>query len=51
MTKSPPPPFSFRLELDLKAELEKLAEKDDRSLSNYLHKVLRDHVAASKKKR
>lgn len=50
MTK-PPPPYSFRLELDTKAELEKLAAKDDRSLSNYLNKVLREHVAAQKKKR
>lgn len=50
MTKTPPP-YSFRLELDLKAELEKLAAKDDRSLSNYLNKTLREHVAAQKKKR
>lgn len=49
MTKTPPP-YSFRLDLDLKAELEKLAAKDDRSLANYLAKVLRDHVAAQKKR-
>ncbi|REK68029.1 MAG: DNA-binding protein [Cohnella sp.] len=29
---------------ELKKELEQFAKQDDRSLSNYVHKVLREHV-------
>lgn len=49
--KKTPPPFSLRLEPDVRDALEALAAKDDRSLSNYINKVLREHVAAQKKKR
>jgi len=40
----PPSPTSLRLDPELKAALEKLAEADERSLSSYIARVLRDHV-------
>ncbi len=45
-------PTSLRLEPELKAALERLAEADDRSLSSYITRVLKEHVArAGKPKR
>jgi predicted transcriptional regulator len=43
--KSPPSPTSLRIEPELKAALEKLAAADDRTLSNYILRILRDHVS------
>lgn len=37
-------PFSMRLDPDLKAELQRLADADNRSLTNYVETVLRQHV-------
>jgi hypothetical protein len=50
--KKTPPPFSLRLDPAVRVELEKLAAKDDnRSLSNYINKVLREHTLKSRPKR
>lgn len=49
MTKTHP--ISIRFEPALRAELEKLAEKDSRKLSAYVQKVMAEHVASQKKKR
>ena len=38
-------PFSIRLDPDLKAELQRLAERDRRSLNNFVEKVLAEYVA------
>ena len=43
-------PFSLRLDPELKAELQRLADADRRSLSNFVEIILEDYVAASKKK-
>jgi hypothetical protein len=37
-------PMSIRLDADVKAALEGFAEDEDRSLSSYVNRVLRDHV-------
>lgn len=37
-------PISIRLEFDVKAALEELASADDRTLSAYINRVLRQHV-------
>lgn len=37
-------PFSMRLDPDMKAVLQKLADSDRRSLTNYVEKVLAEHV-------
>jgi hypothetical protein len=37
-------PMSIRLDPDVKAALEGFAEEEDRSLSSYVNRVLRDHV-------
>jgi hypothetical protein len=37
-------PMSIRLDPDVKAALEGYAEDEDRSLSSYVNRVLRDHV-------
>jgi hypothetical protein len=37
-------PFSMRLPPELKAELQRLADADRRSLTNYIEGVLLDHV-------
>lgn len=39
-------PLSVRLEPDVRRAIEKLARKDDRSLSGYINHVLRDHAVA-----
>lgn len=38
------PQFSFRLDPDVRAALEILAEMDDRSLSSYIERQLKKHV-------
>jgi hypothetical protein len=37
-------PMSIRLDPDVKTALEGYAEDEDRSLSSYVNRVLRDHV-------
>jgi predicted transcriptional regulator len=37
-------PFSMRLPPDLKAKLQKLADQDRRSLTNYIEVVLLQHI-------
>jgi predicted transcriptional regulator len=37
-------PMSIRLDPDVKTALEGFAEDEDRSLSSYVNRVLRDHV-------
>lgn len=37
-------PFSMRLPVELKAALQKLADKENRSLTNYIETKLRDLV-------
>ena len=39
-------PFSLRLDPDLKAVLQALADRDDRSLSNYVERILREVAQA-----
>jgi predicted transcriptional regulator len=39
-------PLSIRLDADVRRCIEKLARKDDRSLSAYINRVLRDHSIA-----
>lgn len=36
--------IGFRISLELKAKLEELAEKDNRTLSNYIAHALTEHV-------
>lgn len=43
-------PFSMRMDADLKAELQKLALAENRSLTNYVDTVLREHVAEREKR-
>jgi hypothetical protein len=38
--------IGFRVRSDLKAELERLARADHRTLANYLERLLEAHVAA-----
>jgi predicted transcriptional regulator len=37
-------PIAIRLDPDVRAGLDALAKADDRSLSAYVHRVLRQHV-------
>lgn len=37
-------PISIRLEPDVRAAVEELAKADDRSVSSYINRVLRQHV-------
>ena len=39
-------PFSMRLQPELKEQLQRLAERDRRSLTNYVEKALIEHVEA-----
>jgi hypothetical protein len=41
--------IGFRIRSDLKAELERMARADERSLTNYLEWLLDAHVAANKR--
>lgn len=43
-------PFSMRLDPELKEELQRLADADNRSLTNYVENWLRQHVAEAKRK-
>lgn len=48
--RQPPSVFhTMRLDEDLKATLQKLADDDNRSLTNYIETVLRQHVADHKR--
>ena len=44
-------PFSMRLEPDLKALLQRLANQEGRSLTNYIEKMLTDHAAKHGKRK
>jgi predicted transcriptional regulator len=37
-------PFSMRLPPDMKAKLQKMADRDRRSLTNYIEVVLQQHI-------
>jgi len=41
----------MRLDPELKAQLQKLAEKQNRSLTNYVETVLRQHADAERKRK
>lgn len=43
--------LSQRIDPQLKADLEELAKRDNRSLANYVQNILRQHVEAAKKVR
>lgn len=43
--------ISFRLDPQIKADLESLAQQDDRSLANYLQRLLKEHTDGAKRKR
>lgn len=43
-------PFPMRLEAELLEDLRKLAEADERTISDYARRVLRQHVAKELKK-
>lgn len=44
--------IGFRIEPELKEALQQLAVADDRTLANYIERVLKEHVeAAAKRKR
>lgn len=42
--------FTFRIPTDLKADLAKIAEREDRSLSRQVISVLKNFVAADQRK-
>jgi hypothetical protein len=44
-------PISIRLDPDVKAAIEALAKADDRSISGYINRVLRQHIEAVSPKR
>ena len=44
-----PPTFTFRLDPELRAELEKLAKADKRTLAAYIKIVLEEHVESARK--
>ena len=44
-----PMPFPLRLDPPLRKRLDELAAADQRSLTNYLMKIITDHVAAHTK--
>jgi hypothetical protein len=43
-------PFSMRLRSDLKAALKRLADRENRSLTNYVETVLQEHVTEREKR-
>jgi len=43
-------PMSIRLEPDVKAALQELADADDRSLSSLINRVLRQYVESARKR-
>jgi len=42
--------MSIRLDPDVRAAIEDLAQADDRSVSSYINRALRQHVEAMRKK-
>jgi predicted transcriptional regulator len=44
-------PFSMRLSPELKAKLQRLADADRRSLTNYIEVLLEDHAAQKEQAR
>lgn len=44
-------PFSLRMETEMRDRLRELADADGRALANYIHKVLREHLAAEEAKK
>ena len=48
--KGESPPLRVRLPEEMLEELRKLADAEDRTLSNYARKVLKDHLESRKKK-
>lgn len=44
MRKTPFSPFSMRLDPEVKARLQERADRQNRSLTNYVDTVLREHV-------
>lgn len=46
-TTTTTPPFSLRLPKELRNTLEALAERDSRKLSNYITRILTNHVIDS----
>ena len=42
-------PFSMRFDEELKLELQRLANAENRSLTNYVETILRKHVAEHKR--
>ena len=43
-------PMSIRLDPDLKADLQELADADERSLNSYINRALRRHVETVRKR-
>jgi len=43
-------PFSMRLDQAVKEELQRLADRDRRSLTNYVEKLLAEHIESAKRK-
>ena len=43
--------IGFRIEPELKEALQQLASADDRTLANYIERVLKEHVDATAKKK
>ena len=43
------PQFTFRMKPETRKALEELAQDEDRSLGNYINRVLDQHVAANSK--
>jgi predicted transcriptional regulator len=44
-------PLSIRLEPEVRAALEELAKEDDRSLSAYINRALRQHIEDKKQEK
>jgi predicted transcriptional regulator len=44
-------PISIRLDADVRSAIEALAKEDERSLSSYVNRALRQHVEAMRKQR
>lgn len=49
MTKPHQATIVVRLDLELKHDIDRLAEADDRSLNGYIVRLLRQHVAEQQK--
>lgn len=46
-----PERISIRVSTDIKENLDRLSTKDDRSLANYIRRILRHHVDKPKNKK